>query len=114
MCKQFLYWKPIWKKNVRGKDYLSHVPDIIAKDYRGALLAHILAMPPKQPISFEAAALLASKKFSEAAREHRMGYALGECHWYYKNFVTWISNLGYHIELTGDEFEPYLMIDKTA
>jgi hypothetical protein len=114
MTKQFLYWKPIWEKNVRGEGFLSNVPDIIANDYRGELLANILAMPAKEPISFESAALMASNKSSEAFDAHRMGHEPGECNWYFDHFVEWISSLGYHIELTGDEFELYLRAEKTA
>jgi hypothetical protein len=114
MTKQFLYWKPIWDKNVRNEDYLSNVPDIIAMAYRGALLERILAMPKKEPISFESAALMASDKSSEAFDVHRMGYEPGGCNWYFNSFVEWISSLGYHIELTGDEFEPYFGGYKTA
>lgn len=57
---------------------------------------------------------MASQKSSEAFDAHRLGYEPGECNWYFKNFVEWISSLGYHIELTGDEFEPYIKADKTA
>jgi hypothetical protein len=114
MDKQFLYWKPIWEKNVRGEDFLSNLPDIIARDYRGELLAKILSMPEKEPISFESAALMLSNKATEAFKAHRLGYLPGEYNWYFKNFVEWISSLGYHIELTGDEFAPYLKADKAA
>jgi hypothetical protein len=57
---------------------------------------------------------MASGKHFEAFDAHRMGYQPGECNWYFKNFVEWVSSLGYHIELTGDEFELYLGDDKAA
>lgn len=114
MTRQFLYWKPVWEKNVRGEDFLSNVPDIIANRYRGTLLERILNMAPKHPISFELAAKLAGKRFFEASRAHRFGYEQGECHWYFNNFVEWISEQGYHIDLTGDEFEPYLTTNKLS
>ncbi len=80
-------------------------PDLIASSYRGSLSHHILSMPLKNPMSFETAILMVSDEFSRAVKARKCGYEPGECHWYYKNFVQWISDKGWHIELTGDEFE---------
>jgi hypothetical protein len=113
MDRQIFYWKPICDKNVLGEDFASQVPDLIARYYRGGLLERILEMPQKEPIPFESAVRLASGKHFEAFEANRMGYKPGECNWFFKYFVEWISSLGYHIELTGDEFEPYLKADKT-
>lgn len=66
-------------------------------------------MEKKQSIELLQAAHLAEEKFEEARKEGRFGHKPGECFWYLDHFVEWISGLGYHIELTGDEFEPYQM-----
>lgn len=71
-------------------------------------------MPRGTPISFEEAAGLATAGSIEAFQAGRIGYEPGECGWYKKNFVEWITSLGYHIEITGDEFEAYAMTDKLA
>jgi hypothetical protein len=66
-------------------------------------------MEPKKPLSFEQAARLTEEKFFEANDARRVGYEPGQCFWYLDHFLEWISGLGYHIELTGDEFEPAQM-----
>lgn len=105
MRKQWVKWKPIQDKNVRGESFESELPDIIELRYRGSLIAEISAMPKKTQISFAAAVLLTSQQLSEAFDSRQIGNARGEYHWYITNFVKWISEQGYHIELTGDEFE---------
>jgi hypothetical protein len=57
---------------------------------------------------------MASKMFSKAVHSCRIGNKPEECHWYYQHFVEWISAQGYHIELTGDEFELWLDAHKSA
>lgn len=53
-------------------------------------------MEQKKPIQFEQAARMVKEKFFATKDAGRLGYAPGQ----------WISDLGFHIELTGDEFEP--------
>jgi hypothetical protein len=109
MNKQCVRWKPYRAKNRRGSDYDSDFPDFIEVCNKGLLIGRILTMKLKKPIQFEQAARMAEKKFFAAKRARRLGYAHGQCFWYLEHFVEWISDLGYHIELTGDEFEPYQM-----
>ena len=71
-------------------------------------------MPQGKPISFEKAANLVCDKFMEAFDARRIGIEPGECIWYYQNFVEWISSLGYHIEISGDEFEAVAMTDQLS
>lgn len=114
MAKQCVHWKPIGVKNVRGSDCSIEFPAELDIWYRGKLLSAILNMEKKRPLSFERAAQMAWLKTSEAFKSGRIGQQPGECNWYSKNFVEWVASEGYHIELTGDEFEPYVVSDKAA
>jgi hypothetical protein len=60
------------------------------------------------PISFEKAISLVNERWQQAHRAKRRD----TINWLQQNFVEWISSQGYHIELTGDEFEPLLISDK--
>ncbi len=44
-------------------------------------------------------------EYQKAIKARKIGYEPGESGWYYSNFLKWISEKGWHIELTGDEFE---------
>lgn len=59
-----------------------------------------MAMPRKNPISFENAVRLVNERQIDAMT--RMNAK--ECNWYYGNFVQFVSESGFHIDLTGDEF----------
>jgi hypothetical protein len=82
-----------------------HFAQLIDCAYSGELLFEIVSMQPKAPISFGHAVNLIETEFDRAAESGRMGSNPGQSHWYYRNFVNWISDQGYSIELTGDEFE---------
>lgn len=89
-----------------GKIYKSeHLPRLIDSAYRSQLLYEIISMAPKTPISFEDAANLMWSQFTRATDAGQIGSEPGQSHWYYRNFVKWIADQGYSIELTGDEFE---------
>lgn len=92
-------------KNDRGTDDSCSLPAVIDQRYRGALLDEILAMPRQIPISLESAMRLADKKMGEAFFDGKIGREPGENAWYQYNFVRFISDSGFHIELTGDEFD---------
>lgn len=63
-------------------------------------------MPKRKPISYDDAINIFSDKMHEAFKAKDYGIRPGQCGWYPSNFVEYISDLGYHIELTGDEIEP--------
>jgi len=112
MDKQFVRWKPV--KGIRHQAGDPTIPDIIDNACRRTLIARILSMEKKTPLTFEKAVHMAKKTSREAFFEGRMGTDTGQSFWYLSNFVDWISSLGYHIELTGDEFElvtPSSLID---
>lgn len=109
MVKHILIWKPVKCTNAFGEKVLVPLPESISIHYRGTLLTKILSMPPKQPISFSDAIHLVAEKQIEALKAGRGGPEHGHLSWYTNNFVEWISELGYHIELTGDEFESRAM-----
>lgn len=66
-------------------------------------------MPRKNPISFDFAISLINDKCVLAVQARNASQYL----WYYDNFVSHISDLGYHIELTGDEFEFVLPVHES-
>lgn len=65
------------------------------------LLADILAMPKQNPISFEMARCLYYKAHNEACKANDAA----RMNWLFKNWLSWLSEQGLHIELTGSEYE---------
>lgn len=61
-------------------------------------------MEKKTPISFERAVQSIHEKWMEAFKARD----IPKINWYYDNFLAWVSDQGYHIELVGDEFEPFV------
>lgn len=105
MVKNCVYWHPVRCKNIVGDDIYVHLPQIIDFYKKGSLISEILDMQKRNPISFEAAINIISDKQSEAFDSGQIGFKFGQYSWYAFNFTEYISSLGYHIELTGDEFE---------
>jgi hypothetical protein len=106
MKKQVVSWKPIRSRNRLGEVFISDsFPQLIDCAYRGELLFEIVSMIPKTPISFEHAVNIIEKEYFRASSGGQWGPNPGQANWYYRNFVQWISDQGYCIELTGDEFE---------
>jgi hypothetical protein len=107
MNKQCVKWKSIQRTNTAGKKFDDEMPEIVDRRYRGRLISIILSMPKKKPISFELAIERLAEAQSDCFKARRIGHDFGQYHWYASHFVEWISELGYHIELSGDEFEPH-------
>ena len=82
------------------------IADELDVQYQGTLLSRILSMEQKTAISYEDAMWLTNRTLKKCYEEEKMGADFGHYQWYLDNFIEWISSLGYHIELTGDEFEP--------
>ena len=109
MTKQCVRWKTFKAKTIRNTDYETSFADLIDLYNRGTLLTCILQMEKKTALGFEQATLMAHEEYKQAFLASRIGSSPGESFWYLNHFVEWISSLGYHIEITGDEFEPYCM-----
>jgi hypothetical protein len=110
MRKQVVNWKPIKSRNRFGEIYLNqYFPQLIDSAYRGELLFEIVSMTAKTSISFENAVNLVEKEYRRAADSGKRGSSPGHSGWYYENFIQWISDQGYSIDLSGDEFETALM-----
>ena len=62
-------------------------------------------MKQQKPLSLESAIQSLLDHEEGAMKAGRKGLEPGHALWYQCNFIEWISSLGYHIELTGDEFE---------
>jgi hypothetical protein len=101
MTKNCVNWKKIACVSRHGKPYLDDMASVINRYYKLELLPLILSMPSQKPISFDDAVRLAGQKFIESMDNYDIAKAIS----YYKNFLTFISDSGYHIEVTGDEFE---------
>ncbi|MGE4132742.1 MAG: hypothetical protein AB7F86_13950 [Bdellovibrionales bacterium] len=114
MTKQFVKWKTVLELNVMGRHFESELPTVLERRYRGTLLDSILSMPMKNGITFEIAVRMTGEKMSAAFESKRLGREPGHYNWYLNNFIGWISDQGYHIELTGDEFETYIMSNKVT
>ena len=109
MTKHCVNWKPVKSKDIRGSDFDSPIPTAIEIGYRGTMLSRILDMERKQSITFVEAIHLVQKQWTKAVDSGRIGHELGECNWFIDHFIEWVASQGYHIELTGDEFEPYMI-----
>lgn len=102
MKKHLLRWKNSkCKRTGRTLPYLKE----INIHYRGTLLSRILAMKKQRPIELESAVQLLMKYEHAARKAGRKGADPGHLCWYQYHFLEWLNGLGYHIELTGDEFE---------
>lgn len=100
------FWKKVPGKTLKGNQSLFRTAMCIDRFYERKLLVRILEMPDKNPISLAEAIDIIRNKEMEATRAGDEGMKPGQSSWYLHNFVQYISDLGYHIELTGDEFEP--------
>lgn len=109
MNRQILRWKEIKCPTDRGSTFSYPIPEIVDSYYRGCLLGKILEMPKRAPLTFEEAFLMLDSKHTECFDQRQYGSEPGQFGWYSKNFIEWISSEGYHIELTGDEFEAWDM-----
>ena len=105
MQKHVLHWKGIKLVGIRGSEITMDVPTLLDFYYRGTLLSHILSMPKKRPVDLKSAIQLLRIEQDKAFSQGKFGDQIGHHSWYAKNFVSWISSNGYHIELNGDEFE---------
>jgi hypothetical protein len=105
MAKNPVRWQMLRCRWYTKDDVLVDTAGLLDIYYRGELLAHILAMPKKASISLQGAADLLNEIQKPQFHAANFGSAPGQYNWYAENFVEWISSLGYHIELTGDEFE---------
>jgi hypothetical protein len=105
MSQQFVFWKPFKTKNVKGKDISLELPQLIDRENNRNLLSKILNMPKNTPLGFNEAIAMVYEAQRQQFDASNFGSAPGQYGWYAENFVDWISSLGYHIELTGDEFE---------
>ncbi len=114
MNKHFVNWKPVPEKDIRGEIFMSRLPQAVDLTLRGRLLVEILTMKKQKQISFTDAMVKLGDHLNEAFDAGRFGDSPGQYRWYAKHFVQWISDLGYHIELTGEEFESYALSDKLA
>ena len=94
-------WHPVPVYDIYGGLCVTILPEILDNHCNRSLLTSALAMPKKSPISFE----LVIKFAVDIIYTSDIGHEPGQHFWYKKNFVQWISDLGYHIEFTGDEFE---------
>ncbi len=81
------------------------LPSLVASYYKGELIDQILRMEMKTPLLLHHAFKLASEARHAAEKEGHSGHEPHQSYWYYSHFLEYISELGFHIELTGDEFE---------
>jgi hypothetical protein len=107
-------WKPVYCKSKAGTWKYMTYPFSINRAYDGKLLSAIVEMPRKNPISFDSAINLMRRGLDEATKAEKFGQKHGHYHWHYEHFVEFISEQGFHIQLTGDEFEPYFEISDSV
>lgn len=103
--QNFALWKRIKGKSRDGTPIMCGTASLIDTHYKGKLLARILDMPIKNPITLDEAINIIRAKMMDAFNAGDIGMKPGQYCWYPDNFVSYISDLGYHIELTGDEIE---------
>lgn len=104
MTKHCVLWRPFLDQSFRGEEYGNVLPELVAQAYRGSLISEILRMPLGTPISFNMAIRMTSHQMRDAFENGKIGYERGENSWYRENFIQFISESGFHIELSGDEF----------
>lgn len=106
MAKQLPIWKAVRLLDIDGQEYFDDdLPSLIASYYNGELIDQILKMEKKKPTSLAQALSMASDASHAAAEQGLSGHEPHQSYWHYSHFLDFISGLGFHIELTGDEFE---------
>jgi hypothetical protein len=103
--QQLIRWNAVLCKTVTGQNILLNSASTIDRLCRGKLLFRILSMVRQEPITLTMAINLMNDKKQEDFKAGRMFRNPDRWNWYYFSFVQMISNLGFHIELNGDEFE---------
>jgi hypothetical protein len=103
-----LRWKDILCKSLKGDPIFLPIPQFVDHQSRGKLLSQIIAMQKQNPIDLVSAVQLISGECHKAYLAGKLDSEPGHYFWYTGHFIDYISGLGYHIELTGDEFEPLL------
>lgn len=106
MEKHLVIWKNVRCKIIDGSEVYLGIPDCLDGRYRGTLLSEIIAMPKQNAVSFDDSVRMLADPNLELFTKGRVGRKYG-CHWLMKNVISWISDQGFHIEMTGDEFLPY-------
>ncbi len=92
---------------VRGPEACLTLLKEIDGNYRGTLLSRILKMKKQNPILLEEAIQLMIDSETEAKNSGQNHCEFGGVLYFSFNFIEWLSRIGYHVELTGDEFELY-------
>ncbi|PWU22696.1 MAG: hypothetical protein C5B49_00205 [Bdellovibrio sp.] len=105
--QNFSLWKRTQCKGRDGAPVAVGWATHIDKCYKGLLLVQIMEMPKKSPITLDEAINIISDRKLEAFNANDFGMKPGQYHWYSYNFLSYISDLGHHIDLTGDEIESY-------
>lgn len=106
MMKRIYKWKPIRLLTIYGNEYVDdELPGIVANYYKGELVDKILTMDRKKPISLHQALNMASDAHIKAVHENRFGHKKGQSGWHFSHLIDFISEQGFHIELSGDEFD---------
>jgi hypothetical protein len=105
--RNFALWKAVKCKNPKGGHAFVRWAISIDDAYKGNLLAEILAMPRKKPIAYDDAINIFADKKQESFKAGDHGVKPGQYSWYSYNFVRYISDLGFHVEITGDEIESF-------
>jgi hypothetical protein len=106
-----LKWKQVLRINEHGTVFCTSMPNAIDASYSGTLASRILSMAKMKPISLRAAMSIVAEEQKEAFKAGNFGPEPGHFGWYADNFVEYISALGFHIELTGDEFEEQIGLE---
>ncbi len=105
MQRHLAKWKHVYIGKGTPADGPDMLPTVIYYETKATLIYQIVSMPKGNPISFEDAVRYVEKKWCESFDSKNFGYEPGGAGWYTKHFVDYISSLGFHIELSGDEFE---------
>ena len=113
MNKQFVRWKAFEEETYVGTRAVIPIAEELDIQHKGTLLSQILSMEQKTPMSYEDAMHLTHRTLKKCWTEKKLSAEFGHFQWYMDNFCDWISHLGYHIELTGDEFEIYFGVSPT-
>lgn len=112
--KQLVLWKPILCKNFKGIEVSVNVIGELDVRYCGTLLNRIIKMPQKKPITLKDGFHLLHQELDRTFDAKIFHDQPGGYQWYETHFVEWLSEIGYHIELTGDEFEPLVLSSKIS
>jgi len=101
-----IIWKPFASFNARGNPCINDALVLNDEDKGKYWLERIQSMPQGRPLDFETAVTLADHAWGKLSREDPRPILekIKEMDWLLENWLDYVIQQGYRIQLRGDEY----------